>query len=130
MLVGDHNETALNQMKYLCLTLFIYSRNANGMQTLADLERMPSDLASMIPKSPWLGWYLPHPLVAALVLAYKYLSLRRIHPSYPYIQYVMRLQLDSYLLSCSYVKGRGISLVLRRSHLMGILRAGPRFALN
>ena len=69
VLVCDLNKTVLNKKKDSCLSLFTSSLAANGMRTLADLEGMPSDLVSMIPKIPWLGQYLPHPLVAALILA-------------------------------------------------------------
>ena len=108
VLVGDHNKAALNQNKYSCLNLLTSYLTANGMRTIADLEGMPGDLVSMIPKIPWISRYLPHPMVAALVLAKQYLSLRRIHPSLPAIQDVTRLQLDSYLSSWSSIKGRGL----------------------
>ena len=69
---------------------------------------MPSDLIAVIPKATSLGRYLPHQMMAVLVLAKKYLSLRCIHPSLPDIKDVTRLQLDSYLSSWNSVKGKGL----------------------
>ena len=129
-LPDDQDEVLLTSKRDLCLTLLLSSLDANIMRSLAELEGMPSDVLTMIPKATSLGRYLPHQMMAVLVLAKQYLSLRRIHPSLLAIQDVTRLQLDGYLLSCSSVKERGSSLVLRRSHLMGILKSGPRSALN
>ena len=78
------------------------------MRSLADLEGIPSNVLTIIPKATLIGWYLPHQMMAVLVLAKQYLSLRCIHPSLPDIQDVTRQQLDGYLLSWSYVKGKGL----------------------
>ena len=83
VLAGDHNLILLNLKKDACLSLLTSSLTANGMRKLADLEGMPSDLVSMIPKIPSLGRYLPHSMVASLVFSKQYLSLRRIHTSFP-----------------------------------------------
>ena len=78
------------------------------MRSLADLEGMPTDLITVIPKATFLGRYMPHQMVSVLVLVKQYLSLRRIHSSLPDIQDVTRLQLDGYLSSWSSVKGKGL----------------------
>ena len=97
VLAGDHNLLVLNLKEDSCLSLLTSSLTANGMRMLADPDGMPSDLVSMIPKVTSLGRYLPHYMMASLVLANKYLRLRRIHPSLPAIQDVTRLHLDSYM---------------------------------
>ena len=106
--LGNLDEAVLNSKRDTCLTLLTSSLAANGMRFLADLEGMPSDLISMILKATLLGRYLPHKMMAVLVLSKQYLSLRCIHPSLPDIEDVTRLQLDSYLSSWKSVKGKGL----------------------
>ena len=107
-LPGNQDEDLLTSKRDFCLTLITSSLAVNGMRSLAYLEGMPSDLLTMIPKATLLGRYIPHQMVAVLVLAKQYLSLRRIHPSLPDIQDVRRLQLYGYLSSWSSVKGKGL----------------------
>ena len=104
VLAGDRSEEELTRKKESRLSLITYPLTANGMRTLAELEGMPHDLVYMIPKVPSNGRYLPHYMVAPMVLVKEYLSLRHIHPSLPGIRDVTRLQLDSYLSSWSSAK--------------------------
>ena len=67
VLAGDRSEEELTRKKEMCLSLSTSSLTANGMRTLADLEGMPHDVVSMIPKVPSNGRYLPHSMVAPLV---------------------------------------------------------------
>ena len=55
VLAGDRRESELTRKKETCLYLLTSSLKANGMRTLADLEGMPHDLVSMIPKVPSNG---------------------------------------------------------------------------
>ena len=106
--LGNLDGAVLNSKRDICIILLTSSIAANGMRSLADLEGMPNDLIDMIPKATSLGRYLPHQMMAVLVLSKQYLSLMCIHPSLPDIEDVTRLQLDSYLSFWSSVKGKGL----------------------
>ena len=90
-LFDDPDKDLLTRRKYLCLTLLTFSLTVNDMRSLSDLEGMPSNLITMILKATSLGRYMPHQMVAVIVLVKQYLSLRRFHPSLPAIKDVTRL---------------------------------------
>ena len=108
VLAGEGNAAALKGKEYTCLFLLASSLTANGMRSLADLEGMPLGLVSLIPKVPFNGRYLPHSIVAPLVLVREYLGLRCVHPSLPGIRELTRLHLDSYLSSWSSANQKGL----------------------
>ena len=130
VLAGDRNLIEITRKKDSCLSLLTSLLTANGMRTLADLEGMPNDLVSMITQVPFLGRYLPHSMVASLVLVKEYLSLRRIHPSLPAIQDITRLQLDSYLSSWSSAKQKGLFPCYEKVAFDGNSESWPAFCIE
>ena len=91
---------------------------------------MPSDLIAVIPKATSLGRYLPHQMMAVLVLAKKYLSLRCIHPRLLDIEDVTRLQLDIYLSPWSSVKVKGIFPCVETIAFDGNSEIWPEFRIK
>ena len=129
-LLDDPDEGLLTSRKDLCLTLVTSSLTANGMRLLADLEGIPSDLITMIPKANLLGRYMPHQMVAVLVLVKQYLYLRHFHPSLPAIKDVTRLQLYGYLSSWSSVKGKGLLPCVETIAFDGSSESWPAFRIE
>ena len=66
---GNLDGDVLNRKRDTCLTLLTSSLAANGMRSPADLDGIPSGLIAIILKATSLGRYLPHQIMAVLVLA-------------------------------------------------------------
>ena len=130
VLAGENNAAELKSKKDTCLSLLTSSLTANGIRSLAYLEGMPLGLVSLIPKVPFNGWYLPHYMVAPLVLVREYLGLRRVHPSLPGIRELTRLQLDIHLSSWSSAKHKGLFPCDEKVLFDGNSDRWPRFRIK
>ena len=53
--LADDRDGDLTSPEDSCLNLLTSSLSANGMRSLADLEGMPSDMITMVPKATSLG---------------------------------------------------------------------------
>ena len=100
------------------------------MRSLAYLEGIPSYLITMIPKATSLGRFMPHQMVAVLLLVKQYLPLRSFHPSLQAIKDFTRLQLDGYLSSWISVKGKGLFPCVETIAFDGSSESWPAFRIE
>ena len=91
---------------------------------------MHGNMITNISKATSLRRYMPNTMVSVLVLVKQHLSLKSIHPRLPAIQDITRLQLDGYMSSWCYVKGKGLFPPVETIAFDGSSESWPEFRIE